>query len=87
MPAGASPSPNTNPNPNPNPNTNPNPNLNPGPNPNPNPGPNPNPNPNQVCQLELPGEGVQGASVVVDMHGVAIPNFFLLNILQVECEK
>jgi H+-transporting ATPase len=41
----------------------------------------------QVCQLELPGEGVQGASIVVDMHGVAIPNFFLLNILQVECEK
>jgi len=35
-----------------------------------------------VCQLEHPGEGAEGASVVVDMHGVAIPNYFLLNILQ-----
>jgi len=34
-----------------------------------------------VCRLDP--EGAEGADVVVDMHGVAIPNFFLLNILQV----
>lgn len=33
----------------------------------------------EVCQLDR----MSGASIVVDMHGVAIPNFFLLNILQV----
>ena len=34
-----------------------------------------------MCRLDP--EGAEGADVVLDMHGVAIPNFFLLNILQV----